>query len=191
MNHNKSHRKLKYHKVSDIWRDGQVYEAQGMNTDEISQLVGIGVGNWSRFKRLVNTSQGELPFGSNLENRFLAKDLLKRIDTGELSYTRAFRIFQEHLKDTNQPVYTKTPGTRKQPSEEKLLELYHRAVLTMEGSMYALSKLPEWPENWSNASMDEYIERLAKARKVLEQKINSLRRATNNAQAQSQVDPTE
>jgi hypothetical protein len=191
VNQKKFVRKLPHRRVADIWRDGQIYEAQGMKHDDISQLVGLGVGNWSRFKRIVSASLGEVPYGIDPENRRLAKELLVQIDTGNLSYAGAYRAFQRHLIKTEQPVFTKTPGSKKPKSEEKVLELYNRAVLTMEGSAYAISKLPDWSDAWAVDKIEEYIDRLSKARKVLEQKINSLRRATNNAQAQSQDNSSE
>lgn len=188
MDYSKSHRQLNYRKVGEIWQEGQLLEAQGLSAAEISPLVGMGVGNWSRLKRLVLTSFGEMPYGTNPETRELAKQLVKGIDSGELSFFVAFHAFAKHLAETKQvPQKVNSPKIRgankKAPDAAQLTELYRRAVLAVEGTAYALTKLPDWPDGYPSSEIEEYTERLAKARKVIEQKINVLRRAIS-AQAQ-------
>lgn len=176
---NRKDRKLSYGRIADIWRDGQLMEAEGkLSTEEISTQLGLGSDNWARFKRLIYTANGWAPFGSRLDNRVLAKELLKKLEDREISYSTAFSRFTKHLVNTEQV----TPKARRQiVSIEQTHELYRRAVLSVEGSMYAISKLPDWPEGFEPDLLAEHIERLAKARTVLERKINSLRRTTNNA----------
>lgn len=177
--------------IENIIAEADALSNQGLKSKKIAEIVNIPVDVLSRLRRINKVAKGMHEYSINANLVTLAKELIEKFDRGELTPHQMIYQFDYVLRRTglnHDRLRSKLAVSYREPntvapikiSSAQLLEQYNRSITTLEGSSYALSKLPdefEFTEDLTPEQLSETIDRLAKVRRVIEIKVNELRRA--------------
>lgn len=157
------------------------YEAIGYKREEIEPLVGMRTKQMSIAMRLYLTAHGKTPDSGHLEIKNKAIELVKKLDADEMSMHNANEILVNHIRQITGKGKTTYRLAAGAANAEQQLETYNRAIAGLEGYCYALEKMPAIVHSSITAKQRTDIEqRLAACRRIIEQRINIIRKDVNN-----------
>lgn len=160
------------------------YEAQGLTRPDMTPLLGgLKKAQMSKGLRIYLTSLGVTPESGNIVVKNCAIDLVKKLDANEISLHKAEDIIVECVRRVTglDRTISRASNTIQNPVQQ--LEAYFRAIATLEGICYGLEQLPDVFHSSITKEQREEIEmRLAKCRRVIERRINIIRKDNNGEQ---------
>lgn len=160
------------------------FQAKGLRRDEISKIMGISTSRVSRGSRIYLTSLGKTADARNLDVRQKAVELVKLLDEDEISLSKAEDELVAVIKQYNGRAVARRTVTVLDPEQQ--LAGYKRAVSNLEGICYALDRMPDVVHTGIEKAQREEIQtRLAGCRRIIERRINILRK-DENAEAHNQ-----
>lgn len=156
-------------------------EEHGYTRDQISEATGISKTRFISGLRIYRASLGETPDSAKIEIRNKAIELVKLLETNEISLTGAENAFVQELREQGvRPIHTRAASAM---NPQVQLATYRRAVGALEGICQALDRMPDIVHSGISSEERQEIEtRLASCRRIIERRINILRKDTNGVQ---------
>lgn len=153
-------------------------EEKGFRRKQIAPSLGLSTNAISRGMRVYLTSLGETADAGRIEVKNKAIELVKGLDTGECSLTYAEDELVRTIRiNGGKPINRATASTN---DPEKQLIGYQSAVGALEGMCFALDRLPDVVHSSITAEQRKDIEtRLAECRRIIERRINIIRKDPN------------
>lgn len=156
----------------------QELERRGFRRKQIAPSLGLSPNAISRGMRVYLTSLGVTADAKRIEVKNKAIELVKGLDTEEISLTYAEDELVRTIK-----AHGGTPINRKTASTEdpvKQRSAYESAIGALEGICFAIDRLPNVVHSdITQEERKEYETRLAECRRILEQRINIIRKDPN------------
>lgn len=160
-------------------------DQKGFTRLQVCEQLGLSLTMVAKGLRIYLGSLGKTPDSGHLEVKNKAIELVKRLDADEISVNGADIEFVSYIKQvTGRGVTTRTAATVTNPDQQ--LSAYERVIGQLEGMCYGLDKLPEIiHSSISVGQRSELVQRLANCRRILERRINIIRK-DENAEARNQ-----
>lgn len=160
-------------------------DAKGFTRGQVSEQFELSRTILSKGMRLYLTALGKTPDSGHIEIKNKAIDLVKQLDEDSISVNNAdleLLAFTQQVTGRS-PTYRKA-ATISNPDQQ--LSAYQRVIAQLEGMCYGLDKLPEMVHaSITSEQRNEFARRLADCRRILERRINTLRK-DENAEARNQ-----
>lgn len=156
----------------------RLQEEHGYSRDHLSAMFGISKNAISRGMRIYLTALGKTPDSSRIEVKDKATELVKLLDNDEISLNKAEDELVKCIKQFGVKPINRSAVTGHNP--ELQLQAYQRAVASLEGICFGLEKLPDVIHSSIIPQQRRDIEtRLAECRRIIERRINIIRRDSN------------
>lgn len=153
-------------------------EQRGFSRDQIAPTVGMGKHRISRCMRIYLTSLGLTADAGRIEVRNKAIELVKLLETDEISLHTAEQELVKQIQESGGKPINRRQGGANDPDRQ--LESYQRALGSLEGICFALDRLPPVVHSSITKEQRKEIEtRLAACRRIVERRINIIRKDNN------------
>lgn len=153
-------------------------EERGFKRKQIAPSVGLSENAISRSLRIYLTALGETADARRIEVKSKAVELVKLLDAEEIFLSSAEDELVRTIKaHGGTPINRKTASTN-DPIKQR--SAYESAIGALEGICFALDRLPDVVH--SDISAEErknYEVRLAESRRIIERRINIIRKDQN------------
>lgn len=153
-------------------------EKRGFTRKQIAPTLGLTVDHISRAMRIYLTSLGRTADAAKIEVRNKAIELVKKLEAEEIRLSSANREFVDAIRASGAMPISRTAASINDPTKQLLG--YHSAIAALEGMCFGLDKMPEVVHSSITLEQRKEIEtRLAECRRIIERRINIIRRDTN------------